>query len=44
MEEIFNYIEENYEVESPTQMSEEINNFINFLLTEDILIEGKNYG
>ena len=44
VEEIVTQVEENYEIENPTQMREEISNFINFLLVEGILIGGKNYG
>ncbi|MBQ6296913.1 MAG: PqqD family protein [Selenomonadaceae bacterium] len=44
VQEIVAYVEENYEVENPTQMREEIIDFVNFLQAEDILIGGKNYG
>lgn len=43
IEEIFSYIEENYEVENPAQMRVEIGDFVNFLQSENILIGGNDY-
>mgnify|MGYP006916024711 CR=1 FL=1 len=43
VEKIFAYVEENYEVENPAQMREEICEFVNFLQSENILIGGNNY-
>ena len=40
IQEIVTHVEENYEVENPTQMREEISHFINFLSAECILIGG----
>ena len=40
VEEIAAQVEENYEIENPAQMREEISNFINFLWAEGILIGG----
>lgn len=36
-------ITEEYEVEDPTQMREEVTDFVNFLQVEGILIGGKNH-
>ncbi len=41
-EKIIAYVEENYEVENPLQMREEIDKFINLLQSENILIGGNN--
>ena len=43
IEKIATNIENNYEVENPIQMHEEISDFVNFLQAEGILIGGKNY-